>query len=68
MSTHGYEKRIAEAAPHLSRGQVKKVAKRLAHLAEKMQSEHDFYTALRVLGISSDPTARNAIKNMEAAR
>ena len=36
MSTHGFEKRIAAAAPQLSRGQVKKVAKRLAHLAEKM--------------------------------
>ena len=66
MSTHGFEKRIAAAAPQLSRGQVKKVAKRLAHLAEKMQTEHDFYDALRVLGISSDPTARTAIKNMEA--
>lgn len=67
MSVTGFENRIAEAAPHLSRGQVKKIARTLAHRAEKMQTVTDFYDALRVLGISSDPTARTAIKNMEAA-
>ena len=67
MSTHGFERRIADAAPHLSRGQVKKIARKLAHRAEQMQTEHDFYTALRVLGISSDPTAFTAIKNLEHA-
>lgn len=67
MSVTGFENRIAEAAPHLSRGQVKKIARTLAHRAEKMQTEHDFYAALRILGVSSDPTARKAIKNMETA-
>lgn len=67
MSTTGFEKRIAAAAPDLSRGQVKKIARRLAHRAERMQTEHDFYAALRVLGVSPDPTAVQAIKNMEAA-
>lgn len=67
MSTHGFEKRISDAAPQLSRGQVKKIAKKLAYRAEQMQTEHDFYAALRILGVSSDPTARKAIKNMEAA-
>lgn len=61
MSTTGFEKRIADAAPHLSRGQVKKIAKRLAHRAERMQTVEDFYTALKILGIHSDPTARDAI-------
>ena len=68
MSTTGFEKRIAEYAPNLSRGQVKKIARKVAARAERMQTEHDFYDALRVLGISSDPTARKAIQNMEAAQ
>src|SRR5699024_6832777 len=68
MSTTGFEKRIAEYAPNLSRGQVKKIARKVAARAERMQTEHDFYDALRVLGISSDPTARKAIKNMETAQ
>lgn len=61
MSTTGFERRIADAAPHLSRGQVKKIARKLAYRAERMQTEHDFYTALKVLGIHSDPTARDAV-------
>lgn len=61
MSTHGFERRIADAAPHLSRGQVKKIARKLAHRAERMQTENDFYTALKVLGIHADPTARDAV-------
>lgn len=68
MSTTGFEKRIAEFAPHLSRGQVKKIARKAAARAEQMQTEHDFYDALRILGISSDPTALKAIKNMETAQ
>lgn len=67
MSTTGFEKRIADAAPSLSRGQVKKIARKLAHRAERMQTVEEFYAALKVLGISSDPTARDAIRNMEAA-
>lgn len=67
MSTTGYERRIADAAPDLSRGQVKKIAKKLAHRAERMQTVHDFERALRILGISSDPTALAAITNMETA-
>lgn len=62
MSTTGFERRIADAAPDLSRGQVKKIAKKLAHRAERMQTEHDFYTALKVLGIHTDPTARDGIR------
>ena len=61
MSTTGFEKRIAAAAPNLSRGQVKKIARKLAHRAERMQTEHDFYDALKVLGIHRDPTARDAL-------
>lgn len=67
MSTTGFERRIADAAPDLSRGQVKKIARKLAHRAERMQSVEEFYHALRILGVSSDPTALTAVTNMEAA-
>lgn len=61
MSTTGFEKRIAAAAPSLSRGQVKKIARKLAHRAERMQTERDFYDQLRILGIHPDVTARDAL-------
>lgn len=61
MSTHGFERRIAAAAPNLSRGQVKKIARKLAHRAERMQTERDFYDQLRILGIHPDVTARDAL-------
>lgn len=60
MSTTGFEKRIAAAAPNLSRGQVKKIARKLAHRAERMQTITDFYAELRILGIHADPTAKEA--------
>lgn len=62
MSTTGFEKRISAFAPHLSRGQVKKIARRLAHRADRMQTEHDFYEALRILGVHPDPTAVQALR------
>lgn len=61
MSTTGYEKRIALTCPHFSRGQVKKAAKQLEHLAGHLQTERDFYAALRVLGMTPDPTAAAAV-------
>ncbi|MGP9682022.1 hypothetical protein [Brachybacterium sp. AOP3-A1-3] len=67
MSTTGFEKRIAAEAPDLSRGQVKKLAARLARRAADMQEEFDFYECLRILGMTSDTTARDAIRSMEAA-
>lgn len=65
ISTSGFEKRIAAEAPHLSKGQVKKAAKRIAWRAANMQAEHDFYESLRILGIITDATARDAITNIE---
>ena len=61
MSATGFEKRIAAAAPSLSRGQVKKIARKLAHRAERMQTVEEFEHALKILGIYSDPTARDAV-------
>lgn len=58
-TTTGYEKRILEANPHLSKGVVKKLAAKVADRAKSMQAEFDFYESLRILGISPDPTARD---------
>ena len=44
----------------LSNSKAQRLAVRIARRAEKMQAEFDFYEALRILGISSDPTARQA--------
>lgn len=70
MSTTGFEKRISALCPALSKGQVKKSARQLAHLADQMQAIHEdmtddgYYTALRILGMHSDPTARDAIRSV----
>lgn len=64
-STTGYEKRIAAEFPQLSRGQVKKTAKKIYWIAENMHEVFDFYEGLRILGITNDPTPKNAIRNME---
>ena len=67
----GFEKRIREARPELGR--------RLARmLAERINRRMDYYTrfvdlpvesvyeeGLRILGIMSDPTARDAVRNIE---
>lgn len=67
MSATGFERRISEACPHLSRGQVKKIARKLAYRAERMQTVHDFYDQLRILGIYADTTAYQALMTRSAA-
>lgn len=59
-STTGFEHRIAADAPDLSASQVKRLAKKIAWRAAHMQEEFDYYAALRILGIYSDPTAKEA--------
>lgn len=61
MTTTGYEKRIAAAAPHLSRSKCQRLALKLAKRAERMQEEFDFYAELRVLGIHTDAAAKKSI-------
>lgn len=57
----GFEKRIREAAPDFSKSKVQRLAIKMAKRAANMQEEFDFYTCLRILGMSSDTTARDAI-------
>ena len=67
----GFEKRIREARPELGRRLARK-------LAERINRRMDYYTrfvdlpvesvyeeGLRILGIMSDPTARDAVRNIE---
>ena len=71
ISTTGYENRIRNDFPQLSRSQAKRLAKKVAWRVENMTrfagaNQDDMYeTALRILGIHADPTARDAVQNVE---
>ena len=49
----------------ITNGKARKLSIRLARRAERQQEEFDFFAALRILGIQSDPTAREAVYNVE---
>ena len=72
ISIHGYERRISADFPTLSRSQTKALAKKVAWRVENMTrfvgaTDADMYEdALRSLGIHADPTARDAVRNIEA--
>lgn len=72
ISATGYENRIRADFPALSESQVKRLAKKVAWRVENMTrfigaADVDLYEdALRILGIISDPTARDAVRNVEA--
>ena len=69
----GYKSRIRNDFPALSESPVKRLAKKVAWRVENMTrfvgaTQDDMYeTALRILGIHADPTARDAVHNIEAA-
>jgi len=67
MTITGYQKRIMQAAPHVSKSKAEKLAHKIAKRFDRMTTEHEFFEQLRILGVISDPTARDAIKNLEAA-
>ncbi|WPR65490.1 hypothetical protein SLW73_03975 [Glutamicibacter protophormiae] len=48
--------------PHYSAGQAKAVAKKMIWI-----EANGFFEKLRINGIISDPTAREAVRNLEAA-
>ena len=73
MTTTGFEKRIAQAAPALSKSKVQRLALKIT---KRMQSSARFADAppeavyevgLRILGIIPDLTALEAVENVEAA-
>ncbi|ALG28032.1 hypothetical protein AOZ07_02815 [Glutamicibacter halophytocola] len=71
ITATGYRNRLLEEAPALgiqvSKKQAEKIGIRIARRIESQMVELDFYEALRIMGIISDPTARDAVRNLEAA-
>lgn len=71
ITATGYRNRLLEEAPALgiqvSKKQAEKIGIRIARRIESQMVELDFFEALRIMGIISDPTARDAVRNMEAA-
>lgn len=61
-----YRRRIAAEFPDLTMGQVKAAAKKIFWMAENMHEVFDFYEGMKILGIITDTTARDAIRNIEA--
>ena len=68
----GFKRRIltycAEAGIEMSGSKARRLGERMWRRAESQQEEFDFFAALRILGIQSDPTAREAVYNVEGRR
>lgn len=66
-STAGFENRIRAEFPALSKSQVKRAAKKIKYVMDNMSEVTDFYAGLRILGVITDSTPRDAIRNLETA-
>lgn len=67
MTVTGYQKKIMEAVPAIKKSKAEKLAHKIAKRAADMQEQFDFFESLRILGVISDPTARDAVRNLETA-
>lgn len=71
LSLTGWKRHIRaycdEAGIPKTDSQVSRMAVKVSKRMQTMNTVTDFYDMLRILGISQDPTAREAIKNMENA-
>jgi hypothetical protein len=67
MTITGYQKRILEAAPQLGKNKAERLAIKLAKRQERMQEQFDFDESLRIFGVITDTTPRDAIRNIEDA-
>jgi len=67
MTITGYQKRIMEAAPQVGKNKAERLAIKLVKRQERMQQEFDFYESLRIFGVITDTTPRDAIRNIEDA-
>lgn len=65
MTITGYQKRILEAAPEVGKNKAERLAIKLAKRQERMQEQFDFYESLRIFGVITDTTPRDAIRNIE---
>lgn len=71
ITATGFKNRIIAEAPALgikvSNKRAEKLGIKLARRLESQMVEHDFYESLRILGVISDKTARDAVRNLEGA-
>ena len=73
INTTGFERRIAEANPGLKRGKVQRLALKITKrmdAATRFAGSTDaevYEIGLRILGLHTDATARDAVRNIEAA-
>jgi hypothetical protein len=67
MTITGYQKRILEAAPEVGKNKAERLAIKLVKRQERMQEQFDFYESLRIFGVITDTTPRDAIRNIEDA-
>lgn len=67
MTVTGYQKKIMDAVPEMKKSKAEKLAHKIAKRAAAMQEQFDFFESLRIMGIISDPTARDAVRNLEGA-
>jgi len=51
----------------MKKSKAEKLAHKIAKRAAAMQEQFDFFESLRIMGIISDPTARDAVRNLEGA-
>ena len=65
MTATGYQKKIMIAVPGMKKSKAEKLAYKMMQRAERMQEQFDFYECLRILGLISDTTARDAASNLE---
>ena len=67
MTITGYQKKIMAAVPGMNKNKAERLAIKIGKRAEAMQEQFDFYECLRILGLISDTTARDAVSNLEKA-
>jgi len=67
MTITGYQKRILETAPEVGKNKAERLAIKLVKRQERMQEQFDFYESLRIFGVITDTTPRDAIRNIEDA-
>ena len=65
MTITGYQKRIMEAAPDVGKNKAERLAIKLVKRQERMQEQFDFYESLRIFGVITDTTPRDAVRNLE---
>ena len=49
----------------ITNSKARKLSIRLARRMEAMTEEFDFYESMRILGMTTDTTARDAVRNIE---